>query len=124
METEHKKLRREWVSEVFSASHGKRRGVAILLNRNVVFSVEKVLQDTLGRYVRVIGTISGMVVSIINIYAPAEDDYSFFRDIAIIITENAKGMIILGSDFNAVLDGRLDRLPDEYNQTKKYIYIE
>ena len=60
VDSEHKELRREWVGQVFSASYGKRTGVAILSNRNVVLSAEKVLQDTRGRYAMVIGTVSGL----------------------------------------------------------------
>jgi hypothetical protein len=89
--------------------------VAILFNRGVVFSAEKVIQDNLGRYV----TISGKEVSFVNIYAPTEGDSSFFCDIANIIASNAKGMIIVGGDFNCVLDGKIDRLPMERNQSKK-----
>ncbi len=42
-ETEHQKLKREWVDQVYSSSYGKRkkRGVAILFSRSVYFHCEK-----------------------------------------------------------------------------------
>lgn len=39
-EVEHLKLRRDWVEQIYSASHkgGRKRGVAILFGRNVFFN--------------------------------------------------------------------------------------
>lgn len=54
-ESEHTKLRREWVNLVYSASNGKKRGVAILISKNLPFCTEKVVKDKMGRYVMVIG---------------------------------------------------------------------
>lgn len=119
-ELEHKKLKREWVNQVYSASFGKKRGVAILINKSLTFSTEKVIQDKLGRYVMIRGQIEGEEVFIVNVYAPNEYDENYFKDIANIIAENAKGIIILGGDFNAVQDGKLDRTPAEVGaQSKK-----
>lgn len=117
-EGEHKKLRREWVNQVLHLV--KKRGVAILINKTLAFSLEKNIQDKLGRFVMVVGTIGEKEVSILNLYAPNEHDHKFFEEIANIIAANAKGMIVVGGDFNAVQDGRLDRTPAERGpQTKK-----
>lgn len=112
-ESEHIKLRREWVNLVYSASNGKKRGVAILINRNLAFNAEKVIQDKSGQYVMVVGIAGGTEVSILNVYAPNEYDPVFFREIANIIAGNSKGVLIIGGDFNAVQDGKLDRIPTE-----------
>lgn len=58
-EAEHLKLRRDWVEQIYSASHegGRKRGVAILIRRNVFFKSKKVLKDREGRYIMVISTI-------------------------------------------------------------------
>lgn len=74
-----KKLKRKWVNLVFSASNGKTRGVAILINKTLAFCTEKVVQDKSGRNVMVIGTAGGIEISILNIYAPNEYDQSFFQ---------------------------------------------
>lgn len=110
-ENEHIKLKREWVNLVYSASNGKKRGVATLINRNLAFTAEKVIQDKTGRYVMVVGTVGGNEISLLNVYAPNEYDPTFFREIANIIAGNAKGVLIIGGDFNAVQDERLDRIP-------------
>ena len=112
-EGEHKKLKREWVGQVFNASFGKKRGVTILINRTLAFSSEKVIQDKLGRFIMVVGMIGEVEMSILNLYAPNKLDQNFFKVIANVIADNAKGIIIVGGDFNAVQDGKLDRLPAE-----------
>lgn len=79
-QSEHLKLKREWVDQVYSASCGrkKKRGVAILFNKSVYYNNEKIFQDDEGRYVMVIGTIGGKKITILNVYAPNEDCPFFF----------------------------------------------
>lgn len=91
----------------------KKRGVAILISKTLSFYTEKVVKDKSGRYVMVIGTVGGTEISILNLYAPNEFDSGFFREIANIIADNSKGMLIIGGDFNAVQNGRLDKTPAE-----------
>lgn len=95
LEGEHKKLQREWVSHVYYASFGKKRGVAILINKTLAFSSENVIQDKLGRFVMVVGSIGDVEISIVNLYAPNEVDQNFFKEIANIIANNARGMIVV-----------------------------
>lgn len=68
----------------------------------------------------VVGTIGEVEVTISNLYGPNDSDHNFFREIANIIADNAKGMIVIGGDFNAVQGGKLDRTPAGGGpQTKK-----
>ena len=58
-----------------------------------------------------------------NVYAPNEYDPGFFKEIANIIAENSKGMLIIGGDFNAVQDGKKDRNPIEKGpKVQKHIH--
>lgn len=107
------KLRREWVNLVYSASNGGKRGVVILISRTLAFSTEKVVHDKSGRYVMVVGSVGEIEISILNVYAPNDYDPSFFKEIANIIADNLKGMLVIGGDFNAVQDGKKDRTPTE-----------
>lgn len=59
--------------------HQKKRGVAILFNKSVYYNNEKIYQDDEGRYVMVIGTIGGIKITILNVYAPNEDCPHFFK---------------------------------------------
>ncbi len=68
----------------------------------------------------IIGSIGDMTILILNVYAPTEEKETFFKLIAKVITSDAKGMILMGGDFNTVQNGRLDRLPpDQGPSTKK-----
>lgn len=119
-DTEHKKLKREWVNQVFNASYGKRRGVAILIGKGTPIKVEKEIKDTTGRYVMIVGSVGDMIISILNVYAPNEEKETFFKHLAKIITSEAKGMVLMGGDFNAIQNGRLDRFPpDQGPSTRK-----
>lgn len=77
---EHRKLRREWVGQVFSSSckEGRKRGVAILVHRALGLTVEKTHADKEGRHILIVGSIGGIKISILNLYAPNEDDSTFF----------------------------------------------
>lgn len=112
-EAEHLKLKRDWVEQIYSASHGggRKRGVAILFRRNVFFSCEKVLKDKEGRYIRVIGTIGDIRFTFLNLYAPNEDCPFFFKKIASKLADEGKGIIVVGGDYNCVLNSSIDRLP-------------
>ena len=112
-ETEHLKLKREWVDQVYSASYGrkKKRGVAILFNKSVYYNNEKIFQDDEGRYVMVIGTIGGIKITILNVYAPNEDCPYFIKKVATLLADKSEGIILVGGDLNCTLDSKLDRLP-------------
>lgn len=57
---EHKKLKREWVGQVyFSSFLSNKRGVVILINKNTPFALENSISDDQGRYVIIKGYIWG-----------------------------------------------------------------
>lgn len=48
---EHRKLKREWVGQVFASSFNTRaRGPTVLINRNTLFIVTKETVDPMGRF--------------------------------------------------------------------------
>ena len=97
-----------------SCPNSRKRGVAILISRSSGLTVHSEVKDIQGRYIAVIGKIGGIDLTIMNIYAPNEDDPSFFKDIASILAREAKGTIILGGYFNCVLNAKLDKLPTDH----------
>lgn len=112
-EMEHLKLKREWVDQVYSSSFGnkKKRGVAILFSKAMCYNNEKTFQDKEGRYVMVVGTIRGIKITIVNIYAPNEDCPLFFKKIAALVADKSEGILLIGGDFNCILNTKLDRSP-------------
>ena len=108
-EAEHKKLRRDWVDQVFYAScpNSRKRGVAILISRYSSLAVHREVKDIQGRYIAIIGKIGWIDLTIMHIYTSNEEYPSFFKDIGnvlkkrcSILAREAKGTIILGGDFN------------------------
>lgn len=119
---EHQKLKREWVGQIFSASYKnrKKRGVAILCHKSIGLIPDKIHADKEGRYVMVVGVIGGINLTIMNLYAPNADNPTFFKEIASLIAEHSKGIIIVGGDFNCVINQRMDKCPFELRaQTSK-----
>ena len=44
----------------------------------------------------VIGTIAGLKITILNVYAPNEDCNIYFLKIAALVADNGEGIIIIG----------------------------
>lgn len=80
--SEHLKLKREWVDQVYSASCGrkKKRGVAVLFNKSVYYNNEKIFQDNEGRCDR-----HNWRTTILNVYAPNEDCPHFIKKVATLL---------------------------------------
>lgn len=112
-DVEHEKLRRSWADKTFYSSHpsGRKKGVSILIHRHVNFLKTSEYQDTQGRYIVVNGSIDGIEISLINVYAPNEDDPGFIRILFNKILQYSNGLILIGGDFNCVMSNTLDRQP-------------
>ena len=110
---EHKKLNRSWASQVFYSSHpsGRRCGVAILVHKMVQFTLVSQYKDREGRYILVNGTVAGTEVSLLNVYAPNDNNPQFITNVFKLILEKSKGVLLFGGDMNATLSQSLDRLP-------------
>lgn len=109
---EHLKLKRDWVGQIYYSSfNSKSRGVAILIHKNLTFTLDKVIQDTEGRYVAVTGCLYGERVLIGSVYAPNTFDSSFYSKLLADISSICPPYVILGGDFNCVLAPEMDHSP-------------
>ena len=103
-------LKRSWVGQVYhSKFNAKARGTAILINKNISFHSQEVISDPNGRYVIVVGQLFANPVILVNLYAPNCDDCNFFEKLFLTIPKIDNGYLIIGGDFNLVLDVTLDR---------------
>ncbi|KAJ0061406.1 hypothetical protein NL108_018634 [Boleophthalmus pectinirostris] len=103
------KLRRDWVGHVFfSAGSTKSRGVAILVNKRTQFKVKQEIKDDDGRIILILAEICGQTLILGSVYAPNGDNPNFFADLENKIQHLGRFPIILGGDFNTVLDEILD----------------
>ena len=99
-------------------------GVAILRNPKSNISIKNCLYDKHGRYVICDMKVENCEYTLVNVYAPNVDEPNFFvslfNDISLRPVEN----LIIGGDFNLVLDVRLDRYNSVYNNHKSLEVIK
>lgn len=67
------------MNQVYSAASGKKRGVAILINRTLTFCLETVTEDKLGRFLMIEGTTGEGQIYVLNVYGPNENDQIFSK---------------------------------------------
>ena len=95
----------EWdYTAFFSGIASNKAGVAILLNNNFTFKVLRQLCDKEGRYIIIDLEVGELILTIGNIYAPNKDDPVFFQNICEQMIMFRCEEIILGGDFNLVMD--------------------
>ncbi|KAJ0000416.1 hypothetical protein NQD34_012258 [Periophthalmus magnuspinnatus] len=96
---EHEKLKRYGYNQEFSSSYGAghRRGVCILISNRISFEMLKTIKDAEGRYILVTGRLEGILVTLINIYAPPGSDWAFFKHIFDLVTTESEGVLMGGT---------------------------
>lgn len=107
---DHFRLKKGWVGQLFHSNfHFKSRGAAILISKSTPFVSSHVTADPLGRFVVVTGRLHNVPLILANIYAPNCDDERFFSNLFASLPDLNAHNLIMGGDFNCVLDSRLDR---------------
>lgn len=106
----HARLRCRWIQHIYHSNFSvKARGTAILIRRGVPFKHLSTIVDRDGRYVIVVGEIHSTPITLLNVYGPNNDDPEFFRKVLNLIPDISSTNLIIGGDFNLVLDTYLDR---------------
>lgn len=107
---DHVRLRKPWIGQVFHSNFNSRaRGTAIVMHKRVNFSPSQIIADPEGRYVIVVGKLFDISVVFVYIYAPNWDNPRFFTSLFSSIPNLNSHHLILGGDFNCVMDPRLGR---------------
>lgn len=102
-----KLLKCSWANQIFQSTFSsKARGVAILIRKTIPFRHVSTVSDPSGRYILVTGYIYSLHVTLLNVYAPNFDDPAFFSKIFNLLPNTH---IIIGGDFNCMLDSFLDK---------------
>lgn len=108
-ESEHLKLKRDWVGQVYHASFNSRStGVAILLHKSLPLTEVEVQSDKLGRYVTIKGLLYGEYTSFMNIYAPPNHSPSLQTHMFSLFSNWLYASSIVAGDLNCCLH-RLDK---------------
>ncbi|KAJ8048499.1 LINE-1 retrotransposable element ORF2 protein [Holothuria leucospilota] len=102
-------LRAEWGYELyFSGDRTNARGAAILLNNNFPFKMKRVDYNADCNYVAISVEIGRQDFTILSIYGPNRDSPNFYHHLGDILGELNDTFVILGGDWNCVLDSSLD----------------
>lgn len=121
---DHQKLRGGWIGQVFHFNFtAKNRGSAIIIKKGIPFIKSKVLSDLYGRYIIVTGKLYNNQVTLANIYAPNVDDADFIKSFISSLPNMDTHKLIIGGDFNFVLDSSLDRSSQRLVSKSKSVKI-
>ena len=118
--------RSQWKGDIIY-SHGttSKAGVAIMFDHKFKYTIQKSTIDDNGRFLIVDIIVNDEVYTLINIYAPNDDDPNYFQNIFVKQLEHANTNIIIGGDFNLVFDIELDCAnPNRRNNVKSLHVIK
>uniref|UniRef100_A0A673LWL3 Endonuclease/exonuclease/phosphatase domain-containing protein n=1 Tax=Sinocyclocheilus rhinocerous TaxID=307959 RepID=A0A673LWL3_9TELE len=107
---ESKKITAGWISQYFHSTFNSiKRGVSILIRKGISFSHKTTITDPDGCFTIINGYIGKYSITIANIYGPNTDKPSFFHSVFVELSNFPNASIILGGNFNTVLNPQLDR---------------
>ena len=114
----------EWgYKSLFSSFSSSKAGVSILFNNNFDLQIMKTFIDDSGRLILCDLKTNGKSITLANIYAPNEDDPAFFKNLLDHLEDFEGEEIIIGGDFNLVLDVEKDKklvaCPEHITMRKK-----
>lgn len=117
LKTEENSLIDSNYNQCYSSSFNSRqRGVSILVHKRVQFTLTNMLTDPEGRFIIIQATICKKLYTIVNLYAPNNDDPAFFHSVFTLLSDlTADSTTIIGGDFNIVLNPSLDRSKNPVN---------
>lgn len=103
-----------WISEwdghcVFSHGSTNSCGVTIMLDKKLSYNVHDIKCDCEGRYIIIDITLENRRLTLVNLYAPNEDTPSFFENIFDEADNIDNDTLIIGGDFNCILDNKIDK---------------
>lgn len=112
----------QWGGRIFnSPGQTNARGTAILIHKRCAVEVLKSICDESGRYIILELGFDGIEIVLASLYAPNCDDVNFYKNFFKQIESFQNCNIIIGGDFNLIMDVNLDRRgTSEYNHSKSH----
>ncbi len=92
-----------------SSAQNKTKGVLILVNRKLNLTIEHLGSDEKGRFVFIRCKIYNNRLALVSIYGPNEIDIAFLTQISKTLLEEIDCPLVVGGDFNAVINPALDK---------------
>ena len=108
-EKQEKYIRSEWGYECyFNSFNSQSRGVSILFNNNFDFKIKKEIKDKSGNFLILLMNTQDRDIALVNIYGPNVDNPQFYKDIKHCLSQLTYSGLIIGGDWNLVMDPNLD----------------
>ena len=102
--------RAEWgYQALFSCCSSRKAGVMILFNNNITFQILRTYCDPEGRFIICDMTTNGKQLTLVNLYAPNDDDPNFFTSVFENLADFQSDEVVIGGDYNLVLDVEKDK---------------
>ena len=93
----------------FSSFSSASAGVCILFNNNFQFEIIRKFFDQEGRFIIIDIKIDNKILTLVNTYAPNNDNLTFFQNLINRILSFECEEVIVGGDFNLVMDVQKDK---------------
>ena len=104
------KLQRRWRGQIFATEASAfAKGALVWVRAGVPFEVLSSLIDKEGRWVLVGGRLDGREIMIGSVHAPNQGQIEFLNSLSAKIREIGAEKMVIGGDFNTILDVDLDR---------------
>ena len=109
-EKEEKYIRTQWEFETyFNSYNSQSRGVAIFMNNNFEYKLNRIKKDQLGNKLILDLTINrDKRITLINLYGPNRDTPSFYDQIRQDLADFNNELNIITGDFNLIMDPEVD----------------
>lgn len=110
LEKDENFIQTQWGCKAFFNSFkSNSRGVAILFNNNFEFKINKICKDSSGNLLILDIIVQEINILLINIYGPNLDTPDFYSNLSLKLEElHDDQHIILGGDFNLIMNMELD----------------
>ncbi len=93
----------------YICAKNKTKGVLILVNRKLNLTIEHLGSDEKGRFVFIRCKIYNNRLALVSMYGPNETDSAFLTQISKTLLEEIDCPLVVGGDFNAVINPALDK---------------
>ena len=110
METLKDTWTKDWEGSMyFSGNSSKSAGVGIMLNENSNMKVNSMTEILVGRILALDIVLNETEITLVNIYGSNSDDPTFFQKLESFCAEKDGNNLIIGGDFNLVIDPDIDK---------------
>ena len=104
------KLQRRWRGKIYATETSAfARGALIWIRTGTPLEVAETRIDKNGRWVLLRGRLDGQEITLGSIYAPNQGQLTFLQELSLVLREVGTDKMVIGGDFNSVLDIMMDR---------------